>query len=346
MSLPSSGKNLLNRKHFWRVASIAVSVALMLYILAHIEFDQFLDMVRGVPVWVLLLVFGIYMALNFFRTLRFLTFMGKDRPSVTALFPIVLYHNFLVRTLPFKAGELSYIILLNRYLKQPVTEGISSLVSARMFELGLVILGGAFGLLSLGEQPLEQRLVWFAAILVFLIAYIIALYYSGSIIKWFARLWTRFAAPLVNPRFPKLENLVEQKLHVFAEQFDRIHNPRLLLQACVLSFCTYSMSVLFDIVLMRGLGLPHETGVLLTIISIKMFIEGAPIAVSGFGVIEGGWTLGLVNLAGLPMEQAAAIALFLHVCQVIMAGLVGLIGYALLPHLTRRETPPAEVPAS
>lgn len=350
--MPASAKSIettlpawRRRRALWRFAGIAVSVGLMVYVLAQIDVAEFVDIVRGVPAWALLVALLAYALLNFFRTLRFRTFMPRPHPTIVELMPIVLYHNLLTRVLPFKTGEISYVVLLNRHLNQPLSEGISSLLSARLFELALVILGGAFGVLSIASEPASDRRLTFGLLIGFLAVYMLALYYSGGILRLLARGWTRLIAPRLMRRFPRLEQRVEEKLHLFAGQFDRIHNPRLLLSACLLSTCTYSMSMLFDIILMRGLGLEQHLGVLVTIISIKMFLEAAPIAVSGFGVIEGGWTFGLVTLAGLDIGTAASIAFFLHACQVLVAALVGGAGWLVLSRLKPHPAAPPEAGA-
>ena len=331
------------RPSFWQLASIAVSIGLMVFVFTQIDMGEFLHIVASVPAWALLGAFVTYFLLNFFRTFRFRTFMPHPHPSVAELLPIVLYHNFLTRVLPFKTGEISYVLLVNRYLKQPVTEGISSLLSARLFELALVILGGAFGVLSVATDTPANRTLTFVLLIGFLIVYMIGLYYSGSLLRVFSRMWTRIVAPVVVRRFPKLEHRVEEKLAVFATQFDRIHNPRLLLSACLLSTFTYGFSMAFDIILLRGLGIDNPLGVLVTIISIKMFLEAAPIAVSGFGVIEGGWMFGLVTLAGMDSSTAASIAFFMHACQVIIAAIVGVIGWVTLTRF--RRPAPARIDA-
>lgn len=333
---------LLSRRGVWQALSLVVSVALMVFVLSQVELSEFLHMVRRVPVWVMAGAFLFYLLLAVFRTLRFRAFMGDNRPGVLEMLPIVMYHNFLTRVLPFKTGEISYVLLLNRFLKQPVTEGISSLLSARLFELALVLLGGAFGLLSLHT---EQSGLYFVLMLVLLGVYIVGLYQAGPLLRLSARLWTRtLARPLVR-RWPRWDGRVEAKLEEFAGQFARIQNPRLLLTVIALSACTFSMAVAYEIVLIRGVGLELPLGLLLAIIAIKMFIEAAPIAVSGFGVIESSWMFGFVTLAGMDAGEAAALALYLHVAQVLMAALAGLIGWLTLSVL-RGSTPSSRQPVA
>ena len=73
---------------------------------------------------------------------------------MAVLFPITLCHNFFVRTLPLMLGEFSYIVLLRRHLKIPVSEGLRSLFEARLFDLQFVIVGGTFGLLTMGHESI------------------------------------------------------------------------------------------------------------------------------------------------------------------------------------------------
>ena len=49
-------------------------------------------------------------------------------------------------------GEFSYIALLRRHLKIPISEGVRSLFEARLFDLQFVVLGGTFGLLGMGHE--------------------------------------------------------------------------------------------------------------------------------------------------------------------------------------------------
>lgn len=330
-TVPQRLRALLISPGFWQAISLLVSIGLMIYILLQIDFTEFWGIATGIPLWGVIGAFIAYVLLNIFRAIRFRTFIPEPRPSFWEMIPIVLYHNFLTRVLPFKTGEISYVLLLKRHLNQPVSEGISSLLSARLFELGLVLLGGAFGLLSVttGETG-AHRWEYFIILIALLVVYAFLLYHSGAILRRMAKLWQRWAAPRLVRRFPKIEGRIEEKLHEFAEQFERIHDPRLLLSAVIFSVCTYSMSMLFDITLMRAMGITLDFGIIVAIISIKMFIEAAPIAVSGFGPIEVSWTFGLVTLGGFELETAAATGLFLHTAQVIVAGLLGVIGWFIL----------------
>src|SRR5690606_36010597 len=119
--------------------------------------------------------------LNFFRLIRFRTLLKRPDIPFETLYPIVLYHNFLVRMLPFKTGELSYVVLLRQHLNQPLREGVSSLISARLFELFMVIVIGGGALLL--ETNLVNLPVFVSVLIVVVggLLYLGALYYSGPL---------------------------------------------------------------------------------------------------------------------------------------------------------------------
>lgn len=339
----STLKAVLSNGTLWKVISLLVSVGLMVYVLSKIQLDDFFRLLRDVPAWSLIISFGMYIVLQTIRGVRFRTLLADPRPSLASMMPIIVYHNFLNRVLPFNTGELSYVVLINQRLKQPGSDTISSLVTARLFDLAMVLLAGAFGILSVSTDQFGSKPVLFVGLLAIFVAYMFALYYSGSLIRLSARIWAWAFAPRLVHRFPKLENAVEGRLHTLSLRFDRIHEPRLLLMTGLLSFLTYASSAAFDTTLLRGLGVTQPLGTLLAIISIKMFIEAIPVVVTGFGVIEGSWAFGLVTLAGLDVSTAASIGVFLHAWQVIAAGITGMIGYFILARSKAKQGASSEI---
>ena len=117
----------------------------------------------------------------------------------------------------------------------------------------------------------------------------------------------------------------------------RLRLPRVFLLTLLLSCLTWGSSVCFNLVLLAGLGI-HGLPLLVGVISITMLVEALPVAsISGLGVIEGGWTFGLVSLAGLEPGAAVATGFFLHACQLLAATLCGLGGWLWLRRLPRVE---------
>jgi uncharacterized membrane protein YbhN (UPF0104 family) len=322
------------RKLVLRLAGLALSITLAVLLLREVDLNSFAQMATSIPLWSLLAALGCYLLLNFFRLIRFRTLLKRPDIPFETLYPIVLYHNFLVRMLPFKTGELSYVVLLRQHLNQPLREGVSSLISARLFELFMVIVIGGGALLL--ETNLVNLPVFVSVLIVVVggLLYLGALYYSGPLMHLAAGIIGQAGTRMGRERLTTLAN---EKLNVLAGPFDRIGDRRVFTSTLLTSFCTYSMSALFYVVLLYAIGVSVAPGVMIGMVSIVMLAEAVPLAtISGLGMIEGGWTFGLVALAGYDIGQAASIGFFLHGCQMLAAGLTGLVGYLWL-QMNRRE---------
>jgi uncharacterized membrane protein YbhN (UPF0104 family) len=324
-----AGARFTSSRVFWMLVGAAISVGLAWYLLRNVDLDEFRRIASNVPPGSLVLALGLYVLLNFWRALRFRVPLNKDESPLRILFPITLYHNFLVRTLPFRTGEIVYITMLRQYLHQPVSEGVSSLLGARLFELLLVIMGGLAGLLLSSSQLVEQGQI----VLIFLIGgFLVCLgiiYEAGRLTRVLTRMWLWLAArtPM---RDHHLVALVCEKLQTIARQLDRMHEPRMFISMLVLSTCTYGTNTIFYIVVMKALGVEANIGILMPIVSLGMLASFFPLSFLELGVVESGFTFGMVVLAGLQMGQAVPIAFFLHGFQMICAALTGLVGYLML----------------
>ena len=171
----------------WRWAGLLFSLTLVVLLLDALDLDAFRVMAAGISPDSLLLALLIYLMLNFFRTLRFQVLLAADAPPLAALWPVVLVHNLLVRVLPFKAGEFSWMLLLRRHFGQAVGAGFGSLVSARLFELLIVLLVGGSALVQ-GSAQFTQARPTLLALLAAAFLLCLALLFSAS---GFLRLATR-----------------------------------------------------------------------------------------------------------------------------------------------------------
>jgi uncharacterized membrane protein YbhN (UPF0104 family) len=308
----------------WKVLGLVISISLAVFLLTQFDAQEFLRIVSRVSIWSLLAALASYLLLNYFRLLRFKSLLNQPDIPTSIFYPIVLYHNFLVRTLPFKTGELSYIVLLRQRLNQPIREGVSSLVTSRLFELFMVIIvGGGALLLASDHSPLSPQL----AVLIVTVGAIIllaSLYFSGDLLRVIARVVQRVRAT-------GLPGRLAQRLLDLAEPFDRMRQPTVFRSMLGYSVLTYSMSVSFNLVLVYAVGINISFGVLIGIISIVMLTDALPLAtISGLGIVEGGWTFGLVLFGGLGETQAVSLGFFLHGCQLLAAITTGILGYLWL----------------
>ena len=223
-------------------------------------------------------------------------------------------------------GELSYIALLRRHLKIPVSEGIRSLFEARLFDLQFVIVGGTFGLLTMGYQSTGYVLTILALAggLIIVNRVLFSVLPTGI-----GQIWT-YIVRIYPWRHTVLLDSAGHKLGEVSLQLDRFRCLRLLLKALTFSLCTYGINLSCHLLLLSTLNVNQRLNVLLVVISIVMIAAWFPFSFSGFGVIEGSWAGSLVMFAGMEIGSAVSVGFFIHCCQVLMTALLGLLGFVLL----------------
>ena len=305
---------------------LGVSVILVIYLAGQIDYPHFLRLAKNVPLWFFFGLFALFLLLNIFRALRFRILLGRKELPLVVLFPITLCHNFFVRTLPLMLGEFSYIVLLRRHLKIPVSEGLRSLFEARLFDLQFVIVGGTFGLLTMGRQSIGYVLT----VLVLAGVLIIVNRVLFTVLpKGIEPIWTCIVR-ICPRRYTALLDSAGHKLGEVSLQLDRFRCLRLLLKALTFSLCTYGINLSCHLLLLSTLNVNQKISVLLVVISIVMIAAWFPFSLSGFGVIEGSWAASLVMFTDMEVGSALSVGLFIHCCQVLMTALLGLLGFVLL----------------
>ena len=316
---------------------LGVSAILVIYLAGQIDYPHFLSLAKNVPLRFFFGLFALFLLLNIFRALRFRMLLDRKELPLGVLFPITLCHNFFVRTLPLMVGEFSYIALLRRHLKIPVSEGVRSLFEARLFDLQFVIVGGTFGLLTLGREPTGYVLI----VLALAGGLIIANRVLFSVLsRGIGRIWTCIVR--IYPwRHTALLDSAGHKLGEVSLQLDRFRCLRPLLKALAVSLCTYGINLSCHLLLLSTLNVNQRLSVLLVVISIVMIAAWFPFSLSGFGVIEGSWAASLVMFTDMEVGAALSVGFFIHCCQVLMTALLGVLGFVLLTSRVRERLRPA-----
>ena len=316
---------------------LGVSAILVIYLAGQIDYPHFLSLAKNVPLRFFFGLFALFLLLNIFRALRFRMLLDRKELPLGVLFPITLCHNFFVRTLPLMVGEFSYIALLRRHLKIPVSEGIRSLFEARLFDLQFVIVGGTLGLLTMGRQSIGYVL----AVLAIAGGLIIVNRVLFTVLpKGIERIWTCIVR--IYPwRHTALLDSAGHKLGEVSLQLDRFRCLRPLLKALAVSLCIYGINVSCHLLLLSTLNVNQRLSVLLVVISIVMIAAWFPFSLSGFGVIEGSWAASLVMFTDMEVGAALSVGFFIHCCQVLMTSLLGLLGFVLLTSRVRERLMPA-----
>ena len=325
MTERKGSKGRAYRQLLTRLLSIVITVALLAVLVGEVRWDEFDQLLGRVAAGSWLAALLAYLALNLLRALRFRVLLDKADTPWRLLAPITLYHNFLVRALPLKLGELSYIALLRSRLNYSMEAGLSSLFGARVLELLIIVLVFSSGILTSAEALADQRDQLLLLIGLTFAASVIALYFGGGLI----RALLEALRHLLGGQH-KLLRLLDSRALQLARELDRIRQPRLFLTALFISCFTYSSSFLTNYILLRALGVSVDMGAMIAIISIGMFASAFPLNVSGFGVVEAAWRIGLTQFAGWDESEATATGFLLHGFQLFAAALYGLVGYLMI----------------
>ena len=324
------------RQLLWRGLSILVTVALLYFVVDQLQGVDLRDMLALIPTEGWLAALAAYLALNLLRAVRFRVLLDKRETPWRLLIPITLYHNGLVRIVPFKLGEISYVVLLRTRLNYTMQEGVGSLFGARVLELLIIIVVFAFGILLSGDQFAQHRDGLMLLVALIFAAIVAGLYFAGDLMRLLMRLLQRMAQAFSQVDRPVV-TAAHEKLHELAAEFDRIRQARLFFSALFISCFTYTSSFLTNYLLLRAMGLDAELPVVITVISLGMFGSAFPISLSGFGTVETAWWFGLTLFGGFAADAAAAAAIVLHGFQIVAAVIYGFAGYVLI-----RVTPPLE----
>lgn len=315
------------RKRLMQVISALVTVALMAYILLNVQWATLGELLASVSLLSIAAAFGTYMLLQVFRAWRFKALLEKRQTPYRLLIPITFYHNFLVRVLPFKMGELSYIILLRNRLGYSVEEGVSSLVAARLLELIVIIFVMGVALLASGAQLAQQREVLLLLSVVGFVVCALGMYFASNLMRWGLGIGRRIMDALLGERVPGFVDKLEAALHKLADEFAALQRPALFSKALFITLFTYGGSFFTFYILLLAVGVEVSTPTMIAIISLGMFASAFPFSISGFGVIELSWAAGLIVLANYTTAEASAVGLLLHAFQIISATIIGALGY-------------------
>ena len=325
------------RQRLVRLVSIALTLGLLAVLIDRVEWGEFDELLARIPLVGWLGAMAAYLALNLLRALRFRVLLGHGESPWRLLLPITLYHNFLVRALPFKLGELSYIALLRSRLNYSMEAGLSSLFGARLLELLIIVMVFAASIFSSADELAAQRDELLAAVGATFLGSVAALYFGGALTRGLLAL----LQPILSQRDGRISRALQTRLAQLADELTRIRQPRLFLSALFISCFTYTCSFLTNYVLLRALGLTDDLPLAIAIISIGMFASAFPFTVSGFGVVEVAWSFGLTQLAGWGESDATATGFLLHGFQLFAAAVYGLVGWALIHAQGPHSVPPS-----
>jgi uncharacterized membrane protein YbhN (UPF0104 family) len=250
------------------------------------------------------------------RTVRFrVLFPSSDFAHLCA---VTALQNFFVRVMPFRLGELSYPILIQKHVGESPAKAIVHLLLVRIIELWLFVCAGLLALLSILGPALGQGGVGLALGLGVVTALLLTF---GSWVRLIVRLVAWTVDRLPKHRFSLRLSKFLESLSAVASRSERLSSTqRLALWAS--SVAVVALQYMMVTAVARGFGVHLGLWQAIVGISIAQAASALPVATIGsFGSYEAGWTAGFV-LVGLPVDAAVVSAIASQLMTLLFAGLL------------------------
>lgn len=277
-----------------KLLSLGFGVILITWLLSQLEWEATLEILREVPLSLLVIGFLCYGISFYLRALRFRVLLPQDKP-VHHLFPIVLVHYTALNIIPARLGELSYVYLLKKVNNVSTGYSVSSLIIARVFDqiaLSLLFLLSTL-FVDLPSQWLKTLSFTVGAFLITVFAIlIIILAYKERCVDWLKKLtirlnWNRYT--IVQHTMRALDEIVIAFRNIQVKQcMEKLIGLSILIWLSIFSV-NYSLLKAFHVPLSyMGIMLASTFLILLTVLPIQML--------SGIGIRETTWVFIAIRL--------------------------------------------------
>lgn len=335
---PSAVDYADKRKRFLGfLVSIAISVVSLSLLVWWVGANKIIETFKTINPGYLLAI-ALWYGLSYsFRALRFYILFdygtlqsSTSKLSLSRLFGVVCLHNLFNKVLPLRSGELSYLLLMKRYMGVQLSSGISSLLIARFMDLLTVALFFFLaGWINLSRIP--DSLHWSVPLagfgcLALLVGYLL-------LTRGLGQFATKKQVPSSTLRRSFRAHAL-QKLNSLAHDLSQLRLGKHLLMGLLCSCGIWGGIYLIFFSMLKAFAVHLSLSLLVWASTLSILTYILPISgFGGFGTYEAGWTLGLLVLA-IPADVCVASGLAVNIVTSILAGTFGIIGYLIL-HLTK-----------
>ncbi|MCB9555660.1 MAG: flippase-like domain-containing protein [Deltaproteobacteria bacterium] len=279
------------------------------------------------------LAFLIFFALYISRSRRFAAVAPQT--SGGTMLAITCVHNFLLRLVPMRMGDLSFAFLVRRAGTSGLAEGILSLVLIRLLD-GLIVIVIFSVTLALNHavyraDPLPSQI---GACVVFVLG-VLAIIFFKRLTHLGLRILQGTLSLLGVKRSNRLRSAVD-KLGEAIAAFDKLRAP-VLVVLCTTTVIQWILTFALAYVLLRAFHV--EVTVAQAILGTTASIVSGFLPIGGigsFGALEAGWTLGF-TLVGLSPTVAVATAFGYSLSTLAFAAILGVVGWLALSSIERRR---------
>jgi len=322
-------------RRFWLklVVGLAITGSLFLFLARFIDPEQLGAMFASTRLDLCLAGFGLWLVLYLARTWR-MVLLAPRTPPLTMLC-IASVHNFLLRLLPMRTGDLSWAFLVKRAGAAGLGESLLNLLLLRILDVTAVVIffAAALGLDQGGVYQGDHRagLVWACVagggMLMFILLMGPMLRFGLGIFRWMCGL----VGILENQKIQSLLGKISGAVESFSEA-----RPRVLLMSGVSSVVVWMLTYGVFFTVMRALGMEVSVAQVVLGATAGVVTGFLPGGIGSFGTLEAGWTLGFV-LVGLGKSEAAASGIGVSLITLVYAAIMAAVTWPVLNRLGRGD---------
>ena len=315
------------------IVGLAITVGLVLFLLRYIEPQQIGRLVAETD-WLLWLAgFVLWVLMYLVRTVRFVL-LAPRTPYVT-MFCIASVHNFLLRLLPMRTGDLSYAYLVKRAGTAGLGESLLGLLLLRALDATVVVVLFSMTLALdrgtyLGDRTAGLVAAGVAAVLGIVLVVLMgrAAAAGATLCYGRGRAARRGRAALDPGAAGEDESSIEAFSRIGTAAKAKVSAASIVLW--LLTFAAF-------FAIMRGFSMPVDLAQTVLGSTAAVVTGFLPIGgIGSFGTLEAGWALGFA-LVGLSEEQAVVSGFGVSLTTFTYAAVLGLIGWIGLGIIGKRK---------
>ncbi len=315
-------KRVIESKKFHYFTGIAISGAILVWLLASMDWKKVISALAEVQLWPFIPATVLFLGHLFLRAWRWKYLLpGEEKPPIPLLFDCLTTGNLASYVLPLRAGEFVRPYMLTRKTKIAFPTTFTSIVIERFFDLSLVLMSFA---LMIAFVPGIPAIIYKGAFALGALAIAILLFLiTGAFLPFQVQ---RVAAFVLQPLPEALRKKIERFLDGLLSATAVVRNPRRLAIIIAMSIAVWASIYLCYQVFIALFGISGTLWMGTAVGVITALAVAAPSAPGFIGVYEAGCIAALV-LFGVNEETGVAFAIITHAYQYLL--IVGLGFFSL-----------------
>lgn len=294
---------------------ISIAIGLLWYLFALIDLDKFLEIIKNIKIWPLVIIVLAYPLSIYLSTLKWNIFLKfyKISYSKSKLFYLYLISGFFNNFLPTSIGGDSYKYF---HLTKKYPSLNKEILSSIILERGV----GFFALFAINIIliPYFASIIFSQQIFLGIESLIITVFLSLAILFYYKNKAIKYLEKI------NIKIKLFQKFKNFIKTLANINNKKILIVSCYYSIIFIILSAFSTFFLFYALGIQVNILYIILACSIINIFGALPISLNSIGITEGLFVL-LFGFYGVEKEISLAAAVIARILMIIASSSGGFI---------------------